>query len=207
VTANQKDNTIIHGEHVLQELRLLEVANAARLPRQIQLVRHGVGPEIEVVVVLRLVNAHAPQYDRRMIPVPPHHPAHVVDGDQLPRLIPNVLPAGNLLEHQQPDLVAGVQKMPRLRIVRGAHDVAPQVLPQNLCVLPLRATRHGLPNPRKGLVTVQPAQLHHLAVQLKAVIGKGRLAKSDPPRIFIHNLAAMQQPHPHRVKLGMMQVP
>src|ERR1700757_629391 len=63
---------IVHGEHVFQELGLLEVANASRLPCGIELMRERIGARVEVVIVSRFVDAHAPENDRWMIPVPPN---------------------------------------------------------------------------------------------------------------------------------------
>jgi hypothetical protein len=94
---------------------------------------------IEVVIVARLVDADAPENDGGMVPVAANHAAYVVDGDVLPGLVADVLPAGNLFEHQQADLVAGIEKMARLRIVRGAHDVAVQILAQDVGIAALDA--------------------------------------------------------------------
>ena len=71
-----------------------------------------VGARIEIVIVLRFVDAHAPQNNRGMIPVAPDHFAHVADRYILPGLVADVLPAGNLLQHQQAEFIAGIQKMP-----------------------------------------------------------------------------------------------
>ena len=66
---------VVHGEDVFQELGLLEVTDAAGLARGIELVRHGVGARVEVVIVARLVDAHAPQDDGRVVPVAADHAA------------------------------------------------------------------------------------------------------------------------------------
>ena len=42
-------------------------------------------------------------------------------------------------------------------------------------------------------MTVQAAQLDHLAVQFEAVIGELRLAKPEPARILVDNLLASEQ--------------
>ena len=108
--------------------------------------RQRIGAHVEVVIVLRLVDAHAPQNDGGMIPVALDHAVDVVDGDILPALIADMLPAGNLFQHQQADLVAGVEEVARLRIVRRADDVALQIFAQDDGVLPLHAAR-ALPGP------------------------------------------------------------
>ena len=92
----------------------------------------------------------------------------VVDGKVFPCLVADVLPTGNLLEHQQSDLIAGIEEMARLRIVRGADDIALQVLAQNDGVTALDAGRHGLADPREGLMAIQAAQLDDRAVELES---------------------------------------
>ena len=75
----QGETKVVHGKHIFQKLGFLEITNTARLPRRIQFVRHGIRLHVEVVVVSRLVDAHAPQNDAGMIPVAADHAAHVVD--------------------------------------------------------------------------------------------------------------------------------
>ena len=120
----QREAEIVHGEHVFEQLRIVQVADAAGLARIVELVRQRIGARVEIVVVLRFVDAHAPQNDGGMIPVAPDHLLHVAHRQILPGLVADVLPAGDLFEDQQAGFVAGVQKMRRLRIMRGAHDVA-----------------------------------------------------------------------------------
>ena len=76
-----------------------------------------------------------------------------------------MLPAGNLLEHQQANLVAAIEEVARLRIVRGADNIAVEILAKDFGILPLYARRHGLAGKRKCLVTIQSAQLHDFAVE------------------------------------------
>ena len=108
----EREAEVVHGEDVFKELGLLEVADAAGLPGGVELVGQGVGAGVEVVVVARLVDAHAPENDGRVVPVAADHAADVVDGDVLPGKIADVLPAGNLFEDQESDLVAGVEEVP-----------------------------------------------------------------------------------------------
>ena len=145
----QREAEIVHGENVFEKFRGLEVADAAGLARGIEFVGQRVGAHVEIVVVLRFVDAHAPQDDAGMIPVAADHAADVVDGDVFPGLVANVLPAGNFFQHQQADFVAGVEKMARLRIVRGAHDVAVQFVAENVGVAALRRGP-AWPGRRKG---------------------------------------------------------
>ena len=141
--------------------------------------RQRVRAHVEVVIVFRFVDAHAPQNDAGMIPVAANHARDVINRNVLPGLIADVLPAGNLFENEQSHLVAGVEKMARLRIVRCAHDVAVQLVAQDVGVATLRATRHRLANERKRLMTVEAAQLDDFAIQLEAVIGEFGVAETD----------------------------
>ena len=102
---------VIHGEDVFQKLRFLKITNAPGLSCGIEFVGCGVGFDVEVVVIARLVDAHTPQDDRRMIPVAANHAADVVDRDLLPLFIANMLPAGDFLEDQQAELVTSVEKI------------------------------------------------------------------------------------------------
>ena len=107
----QREAEVVHGEDVFEQLRVLEVADAAGLARGVELMREGIGARVEVVVVLRLVDAHAPENDGGVVPVAANHAVDIVDGEILPGLVADVLPAWNLFEHQQPDLVAGIEEM------------------------------------------------------------------------------------------------
>ena len=198
---------IVHGEHVFEELGLLEVADAAGLPCGIELVSHGVGAGVEVVIVARLVNAHAPQDDGGVVPVAANHTADVVHGDVLPGRIADVLPAGNLLEDQQTDLVAGVEEVARLRVVRGAHDIAVKVLAQDDGVAALHASGHGLSDPGESLMAVEAAQLDDGAVEREALRREARLAEADAARVVVEQICAAQQAHFNAIELGRTQIP
>src|SRR5579864_6212579 len=107
----QREAEIVHGENIFQEFGFLEIADTARLPGGIELMSQRVRAGIEIVIVARLVDAHSPQNNGGMVPVAADHAAYIVDRDVLPVLIANVLPAGDLFEDQQADLVAGIEKM------------------------------------------------------------------------------------------------
>src|SRR2546423_4333626 len=97
--------------------------------------------------------------------------------------------------------------MPRLRIVRCSHDVAFELVAQDLCVASLGASRHRLSYIGEGLVTIKPAQLDHLPIQLKSMICKLRIAETKSPRVFIKNLSTSQQTNPHRIQIPAFEVP
>lgn len=92
-----------------------------------------------------------------MIPVPANHSPDIINRDQFPRFISNVLPPRDFFQHQQAHFIASIQEMPRLRVVRCADDVALQVFAQDSRVIALRPSRHRLPDERKRLMPVQPA--------------------------------------------------
>src|SRR5215468_4541023 len=99
-----------------------------------------------------------------MIPVSPDHSAHVVNRELLPCLIANVLPSRNLFEYQKANFVTGIEKMPRLRIVRSSHDIAFELIAQDLRIATLNATRHRLADKRERLMTIEPTQLDDFAI-------------------------------------------
>jgi hypothetical protein len=84
----------------------------------------SVRANVEIVVILRLIDAHAPEDDRWAIPVTTNHTSNVVDGDVPPRFVADMLPSGDFFEHKKTKLIAGIEEMSRLRVVRRSHDVA-----------------------------------------------------------------------------------
>src|SRR5206468_3765266 len=85
--------------------------------------------------------------------------------------------------------------------------VAVEIVAQDIRILALHPRWHRLSDKRKGLVTIEPTQLHDLAIQREAVIREGGLAESDAPRILIDRAARFQQPHVNRIELGITQIP
>src|SRR6266702_139591 len=198
---------VIHCEDIFEKLGLLKVADTAGLPRWIKRVRQCVCADVEAVIVLRLIDAYTPKNNRRMVPVAPHHAADVVDGEQLPRLRANVLPAGDFFKHQQADLIAAVEKMARLRIVRCAHNVAMQIVAENLRILSLNARSHRLADERKRLMAVESTQLNDHAVQAEAVVCEQSLAETDTAAVFVDQLTGTQKPDIHCVQVRPIEVP
>ena len=72
--------------------------------------RQFVGTFIEMIIISRFIDSDTPQYNRRMIPVALDHRIHISNGALFPLFTSNVLPAGDLLKHQQPQLIATIQK-------------------------------------------------------------------------------------------------
>ncbi len=75
-----------------------------------------------------------------------------------------MLPAGNFFEDKEAHFVAGVQEMARLRIVRGAHDVALEFVAEDARIAALGAAGHGLANEGERLMAVEATELDDLAV-------------------------------------------
>ena len=100
-----------------------------------------------------------------------HLPQHLAGG-VLPTVIPDVLPARQLGEHQQTPPVALVQKILALGVVAGAHSGAVQLLLQNAGILPLQTFRCGVADVRVALMSVQSPQKGLFAVEIKAVCFK-----------------------------------
>src|SRR6266404_3722619 len=142
-----------------------------------------------------------------MVPVATNHATHVVDGELLPRLIPNVLPAGNLFQDEETDFVASVEKMARLWIVRSPDDVALELVAQNLGIAALNAAGHGLSNERKSLMTIEASELDDFAVKLKTMIGKLRLATTKAAGVFINHLGPTQQTDANGIEISIFEVP
>src|SRR5438874_6544903 len=188
----QREPEVIHRKHVFEEFGFLKIANAASLPGGIELVRRSVGASVKIMIILRFVDAHAPENDRGMIPIAPDHAADVVDRDLFPCLVANMLPRGNLLTHEQATLIASVQEVLRLRIMGGTDDVAVQLVSQDVGIAALYPPRHRLTNIGEGLVAVEAAQLDDLTIQFEAMVRKLSLPKAEAARIFIQDLSASQ---------------
>jgi hypothetical protein len=114
-----------------------------------------------------------------MIPVASNHAANIVDRDLLPRLGANMLPARNLLQHKQSNLIASIEEVTRLRIVRRADNVAVKPRTQNIGILALHAGRHRLADKGESLVAIEPTEFDDLAVEREAVIREHRLAETN----------------------------
>ena len=116
---------VVVGVHVLQQVALLDAAHAAGGPGGVQFMGQLVGAAVEFVVIHRLVDPDAPEDDGGVVPVLGHHLLDVADGQALPGASADVLPARDLREDQEADLVAPVHKMLGLRVMGGPDGVEP----------------------------------------------------------------------------------
>ena len=129
------------------------------------------------------------------------------------------MPARRFLPDQQAELVAGVEEVRRLGIVRAAHHVAVELVLEDLGVLALHPGGHGHAGVRVELVPVEPEQLQPLPVQEEALGPEGRLAEPDPPGQHVAadagevqrgldrvQLRAVRRPQPDRPEPGQAQL-
>ena len=119
---------LVIGIDVLQQMTLLDGANAASLPGGIQAMSQGIGPRIELVIIHGFINANAPNDDGGVIAILQDHVLNVSKGLLLPRLIPNMLPARHLREYEKTKLITAVQKILALRIMGGADCIDAKLL-------------------------------------------------------------------------------
>ncbi len=167
-----------------------------------------VGAAVENVVVLALVDAYAPEHDTGVIAVLEDHLPHVLHRLILPGLVADVLPAGNLGEDQQAQLVAGVDKMLTLRIMGGAHGVAGQLLLQDTRILKLQVRGGGVADVGIALVPVQAPQEALLPVEVEAVGLKFDGAEAHAVLHPVEKAAlSVQQLRPAGVELGLFRAP
>src|ERR1700759_4853202 len=89
----------------------------------------------------------------------------------------------------------------------GTHDVAMEVLAEDIGVFALGARRHCLADKWKRLVPVKSAQLDDFSVEGEAVVGKDRFAKPDAAGLLVDDLARTEKPDINRIQLGVLQIP
>ena len=175
-------------------MALLEIPHAGRLARGIERMRESICFAVEFIVVQTLVDTHAPEDDGRMVAVLRHHLAHILNGPALPRRVADMLPAGNFGENKKAQLVARIDKVPALRIVRRAHRRAAKLFLQYPRILALERFRRGVAHIGIALVAVQTAEKYALAVKIKPAAAKFRRAKAEANRLFVgHGAAPVQQ--------------
>ncbi len=76
-----------------------------------------------------------------------------------------------------------------------------------LRVTALAAAGHGLADKRKGLMTVEAAQLDDFAVQFEALIGEGGFAETDSALVAIDQLRAAQKADVDVVQIRIGEIP
>ena len=135
---------VVIGINVLQQFAAGDVAHTASLTAGIQFMRDSVSLLVKIVIILGFVDPHPPQNNGGPVIVTFDHALYVPTSLRLPGGVADVLPARDLLHHEQAQFIAGVQKMAGLRIVAGADYVASQFAAEDLGVPALYAFRHGV---------------------------------------------------------------
>ena len=182
---------IVEGINVFQQFAAFDAADAAGLAVWVETPGDLIAAGIEVMVVGRLVDAHAPQNNRGPIPVAPDHGFDIGTDLVLPGAVADVLPTGRFLEHQQPQFVAGVQEMARLRVMAGAYQVDVVFVFENLGVAALGAFGHGVADIGPGLVAIQADDGQAAAVQPETVGAEFGLAETDAPFPAVKRLVGL----------------
>src|SRR5215469_5726968 len=91
--------------------------------------------------------------------------------------------------------------------MRRPHNIALQVLPQDISIAPLHASRHRLADPRECLVTIKAAKFDDLAIEFEAMVGELGFAETDHARVLIDRLISSEQRDFDFVKIGMLKIP
>src|SRR5260370_38716426 len=103
----------------------------------------SVGTRVEIMIVVGFVDAHSPKNNRGMVPVAPDHTPDVINRKLLPGFVANMLPSGNLFQHEESHFIAAVEKGARLWIVRWANSIAMHLVAEYLSITPLHSARHA----------------------------------------------------------------
>lgn len=177
---------VVVGVDVFVQVRLGEVPDSRRGAGRIEFPRRGVGSRVEGVVVLGLVDAHAPGDDRGVVAPLADHVDRVADGPGLPFRSADVLPAGDLGDDEQADLVAALDEVVRLGVVAGPHDRAAQFSFEDVGVEPLGPGRGRVSEMRVGLVPVQAAQGEGASVEEEALGAPFDRPEADPQLFGVH---------------------
>ena len=189
------------------------VPRACRGAGGVQPVDGLVGALIKRFVVGAAVHTGTPQKDAGVVAALAYHFAAVLQGLRLPALVADVPPAGHLGEHQQAQLIAGIQKRRALGGMAGAHCVAAKVFFQDLSIQPLDAVRHGIALIGVALVAVQAPQLHALTVQVQSACHELHGAETEADGLFVQHTvrqtgrAGTDQLYGEGVQGGMLDAP
>ena len=102
---------VIESIDVLKQGAFLQISYSTGLPSRIQAMCCLIGPVVKRIIVLRFIDPHTPQDNRRMIPVLQYHFFCVLHSLLLPFLSSHILPARNFCKYQKADLIASVNEM------------------------------------------------------------------------------------------------
>ena len=199
---------VVIGIDILKQAALFQIAHAGGSAGGVERMGEGVRFGIEAVIVEAFVYPDAPEYYRRVISVLRDHLAHVFHRLTLPRIIADMLPAGDLREHEKSKLVAGVDEMPALRVVRGAHGIAAKLLLQYARVLDLQAFRRGIADVGIALVAVEAAKEGPFPVEIEAVRPEFRRAEAEAVHRLVKHLSPIAAQHgAAQIQVGARRIP
>ena len=164
---------VVVSIYVLEQMASGYAPDAARLSRLVERMRERVGLGIEFVVVSRLVDPDSPENDRRVIVILIYHLTHVLQAHFSPlRVLADVLPTRDLGEYHETQLVALVEEVLAVGIMRSTREVDSQLVPEVDRVGFLRRSRHSVSDVRIGLMTVETSYLEQIAVEVEAVFSE-----------------------------------
>ena len=123
---------IIIGIHIFIQMALSKITHPTRLSGIIQFMRDAIGFNIKCIVILGLIDTHAPDHNRWMITILMNHILYVLASLFLPFFITDVLPAWNFHKYQKPNLITTIDKMMRLWIVWSSSCITTQFVFQNI---------------------------------------------------------------------------
>ena len=198
---------IIEGIHILQQAALFHAADAGGCPGGVQLVGQLVCLAVEGIVVLALVDADAPEDDAGMVAVLLHHLLHIPACLLLPGAVADMLPAGDLHEHQQAQAVALVDEILALGVVAGAHRIAVQLLLENAGILPLQGFGGCVADVGEALVPVQAPQEAFFPIEIKTVGPELGGTETEQDALLVHLLLSVHQLHLADIPAGAEQSP
>ncbi len=118
-----------------------------------------------------------------------------------------MLPAGDLRENEQAELIAAVDEGRVLRIMRGSHGVAAELVFEDIRVEALHARRHSVTDVWIALVAVEAAELDFFAVEVKAVRTESDIAEADAGIVFVDDLSAAQELRAEGIELRLPKAP
>ena len=157
-------------------------------------------PRPAIHLQLRYLVPNPPDHNRRMVPVAQHHRRDIALPPRV-KIIPIVelhlvrLPRiERLIQHQQPEPVARIQKCRRRRIVRRPHRVVPRPL-QQLHPPLLGPVKRRRPQRPVIVVHAPTRQLHRLSIQQQPRLRRPRQRPYPERRLhLVHHLAALANP-------------
>ena len=94
----------------------------------IQFMCHAVCFPVKCIVIPGLIDPHAPQDHRRMIPILYYHVFYVFDRPFFPIFVPDVLPARYFCKDQKSQFIATLHKILTLRIMGGSYCIDSQFI-------------------------------------------------------------------------------